>query len=357
MSFATLFAQMAALFLPVVVGYVAARLKFMNDGFDNELSKLVLNVTLPCMLVASASTSDGLPDAVTSLELLGLSTLGYVLVVILGYAVAWLLRASVCERGIFAFMVAFGNVGFIGYPVLSALLGPKAVVYAAIANIPNLVFTFSVGAVMVKAGADAGRAGAGAGAVGVGSANAGAGDARNSGARTGGSEGAGAENTGERSRGGSLAKTLRSSMKSVLSPTFVASVILLILVLLRIDDLGILGDGLKVAGSLTTPAVLLVTGASLANYDPLSMLTSWRAYAVAAVRLLVVPLVLLVVLGPLMADDFVRSIIVVGSAMPVATNAILFCLIYGAEPKPALQGTFISVIASVLTLPLVAMLV
>lgn len=328
MSFAALFAQMAALFLPVIVGYVAARLKFMNDGFDNELSKLVLNVTLPCMLVASASTSDGLPDAVTSLELLGLSTLGYVIVVILGYAVAWLLRAPASERGIFAFMVAFGNVGFIGYPVLSALLGPKAVVYAAIANIPNLVFTFSVGAVMVKSGADARD---------VGEPGQGGGHAK--------------------ARGGSLAKTLRSSMKSVLSPTFVASVILLVLVLLRVDDLGILGEGLKVAGSLTTPAVLLVTGASLANYDPLSMLTSWRAYAVAAVRLLVVPLVLLAALGPLMSDDFVRSIIVVGSAMPVATNAILFCLIYGAEPKPALQGTFISVIASVLTLPLVAMLV
>lgn len=58
---------MAALFLPVAVGYVAARLKLMDDGFDNQLSKLVLNVTLPCILVASASTSDGLPDAVTSM--------------------------------------------------------------------------------------------------------------------------------------------------------------------------------------------------------------------------------------------------------------------------------------------------
>lgn len=77
MSFATLFAQMAALFLPVVVGYVAAHPKFMDDGFDNRLSKLVLNVTLPSILVASASTSDGLPDAAASMELLSLSTLGF----------------------------------------------------------------------------------------------------------------------------------------------------------------------------------------------------------------------------------------------------------------------------------------
>lgn len=68
---------MVALFLPVAVGYVATRLKFMDEGFDNRLSKLVLNMTLPCMLVASASTSDGLPDAATSMELLSLSTLGF----------------------------------------------------------------------------------------------------------------------------------------------------------------------------------------------------------------------------------------------------------------------------------------
>lgn len=135
------------------------------------------------------------------------------------------------------------------------------------------------------------------------------------------------------------------------------NVALLVLVLLRGDDLGVLGDGLKVAGSLTTPAVLLITGASLANYEPLSMLTSWRAYAVAAVRLLLVPVVLLALFGLLTADGFVRAIIVVGSAMLVATNAILFCLIYGTEPKPALQGTFVSVVAPVATIPVVAMLV
>ena len=322
MEFMTLFGQMAALFLPVVVGYVAARTGFMDDGFDNQLSKVVLNVTLPCMLVGSASSTEGLPDAVTSLQLLGLSTLGYVVAVALAYAVAWLLRAPARESGIDSFIIAFGNVGFIGYPVLSAILGSKAVVYAAIANIPNLIFMFSFGIVMVHAAA-----------------------------RACGGEGEATE------RPRSIGATLRSSMKSIVSPTFFASLILLGLVLLRVDNLGVLGEGLKTAGSLTTPAALLVTGASLANYNPLSMLTNWRAYAVAAARLLVVPVALLVVLGPLMADNYVRSIIVIGSAMPAATNAILFSLIYGVEPKPALQGTFLTVIASVITIPLVAMLV
>ena len=327
MSFVALLMQMAALFLPVVVGFVAAKLGFMDDAFDSALSRLVLNVTLPCMLVASASTSDALPDAWTSLELLGISMAGYVVATVLGYAVAWLMRAPAADRGVYAFMIAFGNVGFIGYPVLSAILGEKAVVFAAIANIANLVFIFSVGAVMIQGGKTAATATA----------------AVADGGQPGGAAG--------------LIATLKANARSIFSPTFFASLTLLVLVVLRVNHLGVVGEGLKVAGSLTTPAVLLVTGASLASYRPLSMLTNWRAYVAAAVRLLVVPVLMLVLFRPFLADAFVRSIIVIGTGMPVATVAVLFCLTSGRDAQVALQGTFITVIASVLTIPLVALLV
>ena len=48
--------------------------------------------------------------------------------------------------------------------------------------------------------------------------------------------------------------------------------------------------------------------------------------------------------------------IIVGQAMPMATNGTLFCLQYDVDARPMLQGTFLSVIASIVTIPLVVLL-
>lgn len=34
----------------------------------------------------------------------------------------------------------FANVGFIGYPIVSSIFGPKAIFYAALLNMPNTFF-------------------------------------------------------------------------------------------------------------------------------------------------------------------------------------------------------------------------
>jgi hypothetical protein len=42
------------------------------------------------------------------------------------------------------------NVGFIGYPIVSSIFGPKAIFYAALLNTPNTFFIFTAGVMLVK---------------------------------------------------------------------------------------------------------------------------------------------------------------------------------------------------------------
>lgn len=69
-----------------------------------------------------------------------------------------LIGAEKEARGVYSFIVAYGNVGLIGFPVLSAVLGGDAVLYAAIANIPWNLFVFSVGMVLISGMPEEGRA-------------------------------------------------------------------------------------------------------------------------------------------------------------------------------------------------------
>ena len=51
--FETAAAQMALLFAMIAVGFGCRKKGVMNDEFDAKLSSLVLNVTMPCMIVAA----------------------------------------------------------------------------------------------------------------------------------------------------------------------------------------------------------------------------------------------------------------------------------------------------------------
>lgn len=309
MSFTDTALQMLVLAIPILIGYIAHKLGFMGGDFDSKLSKLVVNITLPALIISSICGRD-LPAIGDILQVLGFSFVGYVIATAIALAVPRLMGAPRDVRGAYSFIVAYGNVGLIGFPVLSAVFGPEAVLYAAIANISWNLFVFSAGMIMISGMPEGGPA-----------------------------------------------EVARSCGKQLLSPVLISSVIVLVLVLLGINNLGILGDGLSTCGGITTPAALLISGSSLANYAPREMVNNWRAYVAVAFRLVGVPLVLLLVMRGLISNPFVLGIVVLGQAMPVATNGILYCLMYGVDAKPMTQGTFISIIASIVTIPFVAMLV
>ena len=141
---------MLVLCVPILVGYLAARLGYLDEDLNTKLSRLIVNIALPCLVVGSAFGTDGLPDAPVVLELMFYSAIGYAIAYLLALAIPALMRSSAAERGIYRFVVVFGNVGFIGYPVLSAIYGPHAVLYAAIAAIPESLILYSAGEQMIR---------------------------------------------------------------------------------------------------------------------------------------------------------------------------------------------------------------
>lgn len=45
--------QMAILIIVAAVGFLAAKLDYLDEYTNQKLTKLLLNITLPCMIVAS----------------------------------------------------------------------------------------------------------------------------------------------------------------------------------------------------------------------------------------------------------------------------------------------------------------
>ncbi len=309
MDFASIEAQMLVLALCIVLGFAARKLGIMNEEFDGMLSRLVLSVTLPCMIIASVITCDTLPDQATIETIFFYACASFVIVLAIAFIVPYTFRLKPSKRGTYSFMMAFGNVGFIGFPVLGSIFGQNAILYGAIFNIPFNFLIFTVGIMMLS------------------------------------------------EQEGSFKDMLALCAKNLKSPALLACVAALILALLNVTHTGIIGDAMDTIGSMTTPAALLIIGSSLAKVPIKTMVTHFRTYIMAAFKLIIIPVVVWAIFRNFVTDPLLLGVLVITSGMPVATNGTMLCIRYGGDLNTIIRGTFVTTVLSMVTIPIIAMLV
>lgn len=316
--------QMLVLFLLLLAGFAARRCKLMDDRFDTMLSTLVMNVTMPALVLDSVLGSESLPGTSTIVELFCCSVAAYVLLIAAGELLVRTLyrNADERERGAHCFAIVFGNVGFMGFPVVSALFGSQAVLYAAIFNIPMNALAFTWGVASLKRG--------------------------------GGPALYDAEGEAAPTRG----KRARNVLRSVATPCVLASLLAAVLACAGItDNDGVIGSACALLGQFTTPASLLVIGSSLGKMKLMSVINRLRPYLTVALRLLAAPLAVHALFGLFVSDPLVLGVMTVCSGMPVASMGTMLSLVHGGDLDTIVRVTSISTLLSLVTIPLIALLV
>ena len=300
-----MFEVMMTLFAIVIVGYVAGRLGYMGGEFDKRLSSLVINITCPALILSSAMTGE-LPDRRLILPLLGISIITYI---ILTGVVFWLpryLTKQKADEGIVGFALMFGNVGFMGYPVVASIFGHQAVFYAAVLNVVNTLAVFTVGTILIV---------------------------------------------------GDVGDGKRFQKKVLYSTPMLSAYLAMLIVALGIDNIpGLISQPLTIIGNITVPAALLIIGSSMSQLSLRTMLGNRTVYATTLFRLILIPLGFYYLFSALGFDPYVVNINTVVIAMPVATYGTILCLKYGRETTLITEVTLITTLLSMLTIPLLTLL-
>ena len=100
----------------------------------------------------------------------------------------------------------------------------------------------------------------------------------------------------------------------------------------------------------------VVVGSLLAGMSAGQVLRSPKLWLLTAIRLLLLPVALCLVLRALGIDSLVLGIAVTQMAMPVAVNGTLLSMEYGGDTECMAQITFLTTAASIVTIPIVAVL-
>lgn len=301
MSFLDTFFEMLVILFGIAAGYLARRLGYLGGETDQKLSKIILNITMPCLIIASVTTGETLPEASKILSTLKVAAVFYGVEMLVAVAVPRILGGTEQQKGVWRYILVFPNVAFIGYPVTVAIFGPEALFYAVILVLPFNLLAYSIGPLML-----AGRA--------------------------------------------------KFRWQQLASPCIIAAVLALVVALCRLSLPALVGECAAFVGDLTTPLSLLVVGSLLAGLSVKQVFASPRLWALTALRLLVLPALLRVILGWMQVEPLVAGIAVVLMAMPAAVNGAMLCMEYHGDTECMAQGTFLTTLVSIFTIPVVAVL-
>ncbi len=294
--------QMLVILFAIAAGCAANRLGYLGGETDGKLSKILLNFTMPAMILSSVICGDELPGPAQTLSVLRVALVFYALEFLFAMVVPRLLGGTAGQTGVWRFALSFPNVGYIGYPVTVALFGSGALFYAVILTLPFNMLSFTLGPLML----------AGAG---------------------------------------------RFRWRQLLSPCVVASAAALAISLTGLRPPQLLGRCLDMVGQITTPLSLMVVGSLLSKIPLGKVLSSPRLWIVTCLRLLVLPLALFALLRSLGTDRTVLGVAVALMGMPAAVNGSMLCMEYGGDRETMAQATLLTTAASILTIPLLSVLV
>jgi predicted permease len=295
--------QTLVLFILMAVGYAAGKLRYIDEAVGRGLSRFLVNLVVPALILGSMQRpfSPALRDE--AFAVLGISFAVYAL----SFPLAALLVAGIgakgASRGPHGFAAIFGNVAFMGFPVMQALLGKESLFALAIYNIPFQLLAFSVGPVILARSAGHGA---------------------------------------------------RLSPAAFVSPGAIAAFLGFGLFMGNVALPGFLQDSLRILGDTTTPLSMALIGAIISRIDLRRLAGDWRFYATSLYRLAVFPLIVYLLLRVAGVRGNLLYLPVIASAMPVAVNSAILASAWGGDEKTASSLVLVSTLASVLTIPVVA---
>ena len=300
-----IFVSVSKLFIILFTGYAVRKLDVIDQHITKGLSALLIKVTLPALIFTSMQKEFS-PELLRESFLITALSFGvYGIYFIIALVIGRVLQGGKKDTGVYQFAILFSNVGFIGFPVLSSVFGESSIFYAAMFNIPFHFFVFTFGVYLMTRG---------------------------------------------------HAEDAEFDWKLFLSPGIIATVAGFLFFVLSLKLPVVIYDPVKFTGEITIPLSMITVGSMLTEVHYRELLAGWRVYFISFMRLIILPVIVFFFVRMFTHNPMIIYVPVVIAAMPVAVNAPLIAQEYNGNALLASRLMFISTILSLITLPLVLMI-
>lgn len=110
------------------------------------------------------------------------------------------------------------------------------------------------------------------------------------------------------------------------------------------------------AGDCQGPVAMVLAGFVIGGYNFKELLMNKKVYFATALRLLVIPALMMLALKALGTSDEIMTLVLIAFATPLGLNTIVYPSAYGGDTKTGASMTMISHAFSIITIPLMYLL-
>ena len=313
------------LFLYISMGFFLRKIGIIDDRVMQGLTGIFMVGSLPATILNSMLNQ--LFDAALLVNILTIMVsivLAYFLFALVGLWMGKLFKLPRNRIGVYAMAMSFGNVGLMGLPVIIALFGGIGGFYGTIVILAYFVMLPTMGIwLTVKSASD--------------------------------------------EHGQAVKYKLKPNVALFaallgliyyVTQDFIPQQVIHIVRPAVIDGVGGGPIGAFIGGmnAITTPISMLMIGSLLAKGKVSEVLGEPSIFALCAMKLLVVPVIIFFAIQGFIADPVVLGVIVLQTAMPAASLSAVYAEKYKADSAFASRAVMLSTALSLITIPLIAML-
>ena len=308
--FITALIEVALLVAMAIPGFLIRKFKMIGDGAVSTLVVVLLYVGQPFLTINSFLKCRFNPEMLVNMAIVFGCSIVFFIVLYFIALPSFRSARDEDKRRIFIALSLFSNVGFMGLPVMEALFPsqPEIVAYTTVFSLGSNIMNWTLCAYIVS------------------------GD-----------------------------KKAISIKHALLNPAVITMAIALPLFLFNVKFPAEINDFITSFAVIVSPLSMMVLGIRLADMKLAPIFTSPWLYLSAFIKLIVSPLLMFAVI---FAVDMIvdvpaqlAAVLIVVFAMPTAHKVLSFAELYKKDGILAAQGTMLTTILSVITIPLVKLLV
>lgn len=285
--------QICIMFLLIAVGMFLVKKGYLSEQGGKDLGAILLRVVIPCVILKSYITEYTAERAVD----LAVSAAMALLALLVAMVISFLAFGT--KRSIENFGASFCNVGFIGIPLVQAVLGEGAVFYLGsfIALLNILQWTYGVFIL-----------------------------------------------TGDKE-----AVRVKTIAGNPVVLSFFGGILLFFL---RIPVPQVIVSTLGSIGSMNTPLAMIILGTYLAKMNFREMFAAKSAYVCTVLRLILIPAATLLVLSLIPGvKTEIKQVILIACGTPVGSNIAIFAKQYEKDYRLSVVTVCLSTICCIVTVP------
>ena len=300
-TFWILLEQMELFVIYILAGVILVKSRLFNRETLQPISKFVVRMGLPLLIFTNIINGVERNVLLSSGSVLMSAFLFYVAMFFISMGIARIFHVKGKTAQIYQTMSMFGNIGFMGIPIITSIYPENGILYVSVFSIVDQLFLWTLG---VKLTAPEGEG--------------------------------------------------KFDLKKLVNPASIGIIVALFMILTGLKLPTLLNTGLQKIGSTATPLAMIYLGGIFACVPMKNGLRRGELYGIVFAKMLLVPMIMYGMMGAFGIAGDVRLTIALIAGMPVMASIAM--MVTPSDSEYAMGGIFITTICSLVTLPLVCLI-